>query len=149
MLKTHRGPSSEPPKSCPLVIFSLGGRRLAARAEEVGGVFPWADAMPVPSGTAFVNAIIRRGDEVLPVFDLASRLNLHVAGASPWGLIAKRRDGPIALRIDGEIPSLRSVEAGALRSAAGGEADIAGTCLLGNEEVPIYSLATLGLSSSP
>ena len=32
-----------------LVLFSVGGRPLAAKVEEVGGVWPWTGAMPVPS----------------------------------------------------------------------------------------------------
>lgn len=148
MLKTPRGQSSNAPKAWSLVVFSVGGRSVAARAEDVMSVLPWAEAIPVPSGTAFVNAVLRHGDDVLPVFDLAAKLRVQVKGARPLCVIAKRRDGPIAVCIDGEIPSLQTVEAAAVRLAAGGS-DIAGSCLVGDEEVPIYSLTTLGLPPSP
>jgi chemotaxis signal transduction protein len=108
-------------------------------------VMPWTGAIPVPSGTAFVNAVLRHGDEVLPVFDLAAKLRVQVKGAKPLCVIAKRRDGPMALCIDAEIPSLQTVEAAAIRPAAGGS-EVTGFCLVGEDEVPVYSLTTLGLA---
>jgi chemotaxis signal transduction protein len=148
MLKTPRGPSSKAPRSWSLVVFSVGGRSVAARAEEVLSVLPWTEGIPVPSGTAFVNAVLRHGDDVLPVFDLAAKLRVQVRGAKPLCVIAKRRDGPMAICIDAEIPSLQTVEVAAIRPTGGGS-EVTGSCLVGAEEVPIYSLTTLGLASAP
>ena len=100
MRMTSHGRSSKAAKTIPLVIFSVGGRRLAARAEEVGGIWPWTPTMPVPSGTPFVNAVMRRGDEVMPVFDLADRLRVRVEESGRLCLIAKRRDGPMAVLME-------------------------------------------------
>lgn len=130
-------------KMVPLVIFSVGGQRLAARAEEVGGIWPWTHSMLVPSGTTFVNAVLRRGDEILPVFDLAGKLNVQVEGQPPLCLIAKRYDGPIALCIDGEIPLLHMLEAEAIRPVFGETPHVAAVCRIGTEELPLYSLVNL------
>jgi chemotaxis signal transduction protein len=142
MLKTPRGPSSKGPEPWPLVVFRVGGQLLAAKAQEVGGVWPWSDPMPVPSGTPLVRGIVRRGEEILPVYDLADSLDVEVKGARRLCLIAKHRDGPMAICIDEEIPSLQTVDP-ALIGAATGESHLLGTCQVGAETVSIYSLATL------
>lgn len=145
MLKTPRGQSSKAPKAWALIVFTVGGRSVAARAEEVMSVLPWTDAIPVPSGTAFVNAVLRHGEDVLPVFDLAAKLRVQIKGDKPLCVIAKRKDGPMVVCIDAEIPSLQTVEAAAIRPVAG-SSDITASCFLGEQEVPIYSMTTLGLS---
>lgn len=44
MLKTPHGPNSNAARApWSLVMFSVGGRRLAAKVEEVGGVWPWTE----------------------------------------------------------------------------------------------------------
>lgn len=148
MLKTPRGPTSKPKaKLQSLIVFRVGGRRLAVQAEDVGGVRPWTGALPVPSRTPFIHALVRHGDDVLPVYDLAERFKAPVTDAQPLCLVAKRRDGAMAICIDADIPTLQTVDPTAVRRTAGQDPDVAGTCLIGTEEVPIYSLKTLGLTT--
>jgi len=47
-------------RSWNVVVFSVGGKKLAARTEDVGGVAPWIDPVPVPSRTPFVGAMLKR-----------------------------------------------------------------------------------------
>lgn len=143
MLKTPHGPNSKTERPWSLVLFQVGGRVLAARAEEVGGVWPWQQAMPIPSGTAFITSLVRRGEEILAVYDLARKLDVSVKGAKPLCLIARHQDGPVAICIDEQIPSLRPVEPGMIDMQSGSESDILGKCQIGEETVPIYSLKTL------
>lgn len=145
MLRGQRKQTVERAVAWSVIVFFVGGRPLAARTEEVGGIRPWADAMPVPSRTPSVNALIRYGEEVLPVFDLAGFLKLRVQGSAPLCLIAKRRDGRIALRIDAEMPRLLTVEADALNQPAEPDSNVLGLFLVEGKEVPIYSLVNLGL----
>jgi chemotaxis signal transduction protein len=56
-----------------LLVFSVGGRRIATRANDVGGIWLWTEVVSVPSGTAHINAVLRHGEDILPVFDLAGR----------------------------------------------------------------------------
>src|SRR5437867_10837456 len=135
MLRTRRGLNSKTTSTCTLMVFSVGGQRIAARTEEVGGVWPWTHTMPVPSGTAFVNALLRRGEDVLPVFDLAARLNVQVRGAAPLCLIVKRTDGDRAIRIDEEIPTLHVGEQAAIHRTTGTDAQGVAVYLLGTDEV--------------
>lgn len=148
VLKRSRGLSSRRPKPCSLVIFSLGGRRLAVLAEELGGVWPWTEVIPVPSETPFISGIVRRADQVLPVFDLAAKLNLQVEGSEPFCMIVKHQDGPVAVCIDGTMPTLKLVEAANIRPILGEQdAALHGLCLIESEELPIYSLSQLGRDS--
>ena len=131
-----------------LLVFSVGGRRMAAKADEVGGVWPWTEAISVPSATPYMTAVLRRGDDILPVFDLAGRLNVQIKREAALCLIAKRHDGPMAVCIDGEIPALQLVEEQTIRPVSWKDSDVRATCSIGTEELPIYSLAELGASAS-
>jgi chemotaxis signal transduction protein len=144
MLKTHRGLKSDRPATVTLVVFAIGGRRLAARAQHVGGVRPWISEMPVPSRTPFVGAIVRDGEELLPVFDLAGRLSLEPVRISPWCLILKRADGPVVVRVDGEMPQIQAVRADTLRPPEKSAPDFDAVCRIGTEEVSVLSVMTLG-----
>lgn len=147
MTKTLRGLKSEQPapvQTVALLRFSIGGHRLAARAEEVGGVSPWPGAMPVPSGAAHVAGLLRRGDEVLTVYDFATRLRAVVDGADTLCLVARHRKGPLAIRIDAVLPTLHRVQATDIEPWPEREADCLGRCWIEGELVPVYSLAALG-----
>ena len=133
-------------KSVMLLVFSVGGRRMAARASDVGGIWPWTGVVPIPSGTPHISAVLKRGEDILPVFDLADRLSVQVQGAALLCLIAKRRDGLMAVCIDGDIPTLQSVSEENIRPVAWKDSDVIGTCRIEAEELPVYSLAHLGLN---
>ena len=148
MLKTSLGPTRKVSAAKALVLFAIGGHRLAARADEVAEVRPWTDSMPVPSETPYIGGLVRHGEEVLPVYDMATRLNVQVLGSSPLCLVAKRRDGPVALCIDADIPTLRNADTASVRSVAGDNPDVVAICHFEEEDVPIYSLSTLGQATS-
>lgn len=151
MLRTTklRGQTPEAAKPWFLVLCSVGGKRFAVRAEEVGGVSPWAEAMPVPSLTPFVNAVVRQGDEILPVFDLARLLMVQVPKAERLCLRAKHKDGPMAVCIDADVPTLHQVEAKTIQPAPTGMPGAIGRCAVGEEDVVIYSWAGLGTAAPP
>jgi chemotaxis signal transduction protein len=134
-------------RSIMLLVFSVGGRRMAARAKDVDGIWPWTEVVSIPSGTPHVTAVLRQGEDILPVFDLAGRLSVQVKGSALLCLIAKRKDGPMAICIDGDIPTLQSVNEESIRPVAWKDSDVIGTCRIEAEELPVYSLAQLGLSA--
>ncbi len=143
--KGVQGPAKA--KAIMLLVFSVGGRRMAARASDVAGIWPWTQVVSVPSGTPHISAVLRQGEDVLPVFDLAGRLGVQVNGSALLCLIAKRKDGPMAVCIDGEIPTLQQVSQESIRPVAWKDSDVIGTCRIEAEELPVYSLAQLGLSA--
>jgi chemotaxis signal transduction protein len=128
-----------------VVLFSIGGIKLAARTEEVGGVSPWTESIPVPSRTPFVQAMLRRGDQVIPVYDLATRLGHKLQGNPLLCLVAHHLDGPMAICIDATVPSLESIDAEAIRPY-GREEDVEalGMVTIKGEEVAIVALQRLG-----
>ena len=127
-----------------LVVFSVAGQRLAARADEIGGVMPWPGATAVPSDTPFITSLVRQEKGCLPVFDLASKLNRVMREEERLCLIVKHVHGPLAIRIDSQVPSLHMVTRSAMQYRAGNDPDIAGTCVTDDEEIPIINLTTLG-----
>ena len=143
--KATQGPAGAKPVM--LLVFSVGGRRMAARASDVGGIWPWTNVVPIPSGTPHIAAVLRRGEDILPVFDLAGRLNVQVKGAPLLCLIAKRKDGLMAVCIDSDIPTLQSVSEASIRPVVWKDSDVIGTCRIESEELPVYSLAHLGLNA--
>ncbi|MET0513956.1 MAG: chemotaxis protein CheW [Nitrospiraceae bacterium] len=132
------------PRNQALLVFWVGGRRLAARMEDIAGVQVWQHATPVPSDTPFVNAMIRFDTECMPVYDLATKLNQRLDSDSPLCLMIKHEDGPMAICIDAHIPSLRVVDPSTIQGGDNGDADIAGVCSAGDEQVLIINCAKLG-----
>jgi chemotaxis signal transduction protein len=125
-------------------MFSVDGVRLAARTEDVGGVSPWTESIQVPSRTPFVQAMMKRGDQVMPIYDLAARLNRRLQGHSFLCLVARQFDGPMAICIDAELPSLETVDATAIRMDRTGDLETLGSVTVQGEEVPIVALQRLG-----
>ena len=132
-----------------LLVFSVGGRRLAARTEDIAGVQPWRGSTPVPSETPFVNAMIRFEKECMPVFDLAGKLNQTLNSDRPLCLVIRHEDGPMAICIDARIPSLHTVDRSTIQRRDDEDADIAGVCPAGDEQVTVINCARLGRVQSP
>lgn len=132
------------PRSCHLLVFTVGGRRLAVRTEEVGGISAWNGSLPVPSRTPFVSAVVRQDRGVFPVFNLAELLRVTVQGELTLCLLAKQPGGAMAICIDEEMPSLHKLDVASVRPYQGSEFPAAGTFSVGFEEIPIISLARLG-----
>ena len=135
------------PSPVGLMIFSIGGQKFGARTDEIIGVRVSGKEMPIPSRTPFIRCLTRHGDEVLPVYDLAARLKLSIVGARQLCLIARHQRGPLAIRIDAEVPTIRPLDASYLTLLPKKANDILGSYQVGAEAIPIYSLATLGLEA--
>ena len=131
-------------RSWSVVVFSVGGLKLAARTEDVGGVSPWTESIPVPSRTPFVQAMLKRGNHAMPVYDLASRLSCQVQGDRLLCLEARHLDGPMAICIDADVPSLETVEPTAIRPNSRVDVETLGMITIGGEDVAIVALQRLG-----
>jgi len=126
------------------VVFSVGGMKLAARTEDVGGVSPWIETIAVPSRTPFVQAMLKRDNHVMPVYDLAARLNRKLIGNPLLCLVARHLDGPMAICIDADVPSLETVDAAAIRPNGRGDIESLGSVTIGDNDVAIVALQRLG-----
>jgi chemotaxis signal transduction protein len=127
-----------------VVVFSIGGMKLAARTEDVGGVSPWTDTIPVPSRTPFVQALLKRDDHAMPVYDLAARLSRKQIGSPLLCLVIRHLDGPMAICIDAEMPSLETVIAAVIRPNSSGDIESLGSVTIGEHDVTIVALQRLG-----
>ncbi len=133
-------------RTCPLLVFSVGGRRLAVRTDEVAGVSPWPGSIPVPSRTPLISAVVRREHEVLPVYDLAGLLHVTPRGEELLCVTAKHPLGPLAICIDDDMPILHALESHALRPYRDAEFEAVGSFMSGLDEIPIISFAKLGVA---
>ena len=148
MLRAARGQqhAQATKRSWNVVVFSVGGMKLAARTEDVGGVSPWTESIPVPSRTPFVQAMLKRDNHVMPVYDLAARLSRKLTGSPLLCLVARHLDGPMAICIDADVPSLETVDATAIRQNGRGDIETLGSITIGENDVAIVALQRLGRS---
>ena len=145
MLRTGSGiQQKSASRSWNLLVFSVGGRRLAAKTDEVAGITEWKERIPVPSRTRFVSAVIRQDQAVLPVFDLAELLHVSVQGNYPLCLTAKHPRGTMVICIDEEMPTLHTLDPAAIQPHQGSEFAAIGSFSSGLDEIPIIALSKLG-----
>lgn len=140
--RTQRSGSS----TCQLLVFSVGGRRLAVKTEEVAGISPWTGSIPVPSRTPFISAVMRQDQVVVPIFDLADLLHVTPQGEELLCITAKHPLGVMAMCIDEEMPVLHSLDRGAIEPYQGGEFEVEGSFTSGFDQIPILSFAKLGMA---
>lgn len=114
------------------------------KALEVSGISQWNDSIPVAGRTPFVTAVIRQGQTVLPVFDLAASLHLTVQGSRPLCLRVKHPLGEMAMCIDEEIPVLHVFDPAAIQTYQGKDLPAEGSYTNGLDEIPILSISLLG-----
>jgi len=126
------------------VVFSVGGVKLAARTEDVEGVSSWAETIPVPSRTPFVQAMLKRDNHVMAVYDLAARLNRVAQGEPLLCLVARHLDGPMAICIDAAMPSLQAVNPASIRPNSSMDIESLGLITIGAQDVAIVALQRLG-----
>ncbi|NGZ09529.1 MAG: hypothetical protein CV088_09090 [Nitrospira sp. LK70] len=145
MLRTGQKHQRETSRqSWQLLVFSVGGRRLAVKTVDVSGISQWNESIPVAGRTPFVTAVVRQWQTVLPVFDLAASLHLTVQGSSPLCLKVRHPLGEMAMRIDEEIPVLHTFDPAALQTYQGDDLPAEGSYTNGLDEIPILSVSRLG-----
>ena len=148
MLRAARGQqqAQATKQSWNVMVFSIGGVKLAVRTEDVEGVSPWTESISVPSRTPFVQAMLKRDNHVMPVYDLATRLSRTVQGAPLLCLMARHLDGPMAICIDAAVPSLETVDVKMIRQIDRGDIETLGSVMIGGDDVAIVALQRLGRS---
>ena len=129
-----------------LVIFSIGGRRFAVKAEELAGISKWTGSIPATSGMPFVSSVIRVEQTELPVFDLAGVLHVSVQGDSLLCLMAKHPWGTLAICVDEEMPVLHALDPTVIQPYRGGDVPTIGSFSNGVDQIPILSVSKLGVA---
>lgn len=113
------------------------------KTSEVSGISQWNGSIPVAGRTPFVTTVVRQGQTVLPVFDLAASLHLTVQGNSPLCLRMKHPLGEMTMCIDEEIPVLYTLDPAALQTYQGNDLPAEGSYTNGLDEIPILSVSGL------
>ncbi|MDX2251455.1 MAG: chemotaxis protein CheW [Nitrospira sp.] len=145
MLRARAGRvATQEVKAWRLLAFSIGGRRFAAKTDELAGVSGWREPISVASRTPFVSGVVRLGQTVLPIWDLAARLGLSPRGSERLWLQAKHTLGAMAICIDDEMPVIETVERIAVRPYHGRDVPAHGSFSSGTVEIPILALSLLG-----
>ncbi len=128
------------------MIFSIGGQSFGVPLEEVGGVIHWPQSLMVPSKTPYVSAVLWHEKVIMPVFDLADMLNVTVESDPPLCLLVKHEDGPLAVRIDSNLPMLQSLDRSSILPRLSDEAVsiVTGTFQLDGKSVAMVHLNKLG-----
>ena len=104
-------------------------------------------ALPIlPSRTPFVQAMLKRDNHVMPVYDLATRLSRTLQGEPLLCLMARHLDGPMAICIDADVPSLETVDVAAIRPTDREDVETLGSAMIGGNDVDIVALQRLGRS---
>lgn len=131
-------------RSWQVLVFSVGGRRLAVKTSDVAGISQWNESIPVAGRTPFVTAVVRLNQAVLPVFDLAACLQLSVQGRSPFCLRVKHPLGDMALCVDEEMPVLHTLDHAMIQAYQGKDLPADGSYANGLDDIPILSVSRLG-----
>lgn len=131
-------------RSWNLLVFSVGGRRLAAKTDEVAGISKWEENIPAPDQTPNVSVVSRDDQAALPVYDLAKLLHVRVQGDDLLCLKIKHPRGAMAICIDEEMPVLHTVDLAVIQLYRGSEFPSLGSFSSGLDEIPILSMSQLG-----
>jgi hypothetical protein len=91
--------------------------------------------------------MLKRENHVMPVYDLAARLSRKLIGSPLLCLVARHLDGPMAICIDADMPSLETVDATAIRSNGSEDLETHGTVTIAGNDVAIVALQRLGRST--
>jgi hypothetical protein len=90
--------------------------------------------------------MLKRDNHVMPVYDLATRLSRKLEGDPLLCLLVRHLDGPMAICIDADVPSLETVDATAIRPNGRGDIETLGSVTIGGEDLAIVALQRLGRS---
>jgi hypothetical protein len=90
--------------------------------------------------------MLKQANHVMPVYDLATRLSRQLEGDPLLCLVVRQLDGPMAICIDADMPSLETVDATAIRPNGRGDIETLGSVTIDGEDVAIVALQQLGRS---
>ncbi len=129
-----------------LLVFSVGGKGFAVNASEVTGVEPWPASMAVPSTTPYLNEVVRRGSQVMPVYDLAEPWALSVDRGTALCMVVKWGSTEAVVPVDSQIPSLETADTDMIHPAVDRQPGLIGLWQFQGIEIPVVSFLQMGQS---
>jgi purine-binding chemotaxis protein CheW len=96
-----------------LVVFSLGAEEYALPIAAVHEIIRFSEPRSVASEVAWIRGVIGLRGKIIPIFDLAARLEL-AAGSEPGKIvIVETGTGQVGVMVD-EVEEVLTVDSGAL-----------------------------------
>ncbi len=84
-----------------LVVFSLGAEEYALPIGSVHEIIRYTEPRNVASDAAWIRGVIGLRGKIIPIFDLASRMQLEAVGAEPGKIvIVESGTGQVGIMVD-------------------------------------------------
>jgi purine-binding chemotaxis protein CheW len=84
-----------------LVVFSLGSEEYALPIGSVHEIIRFTEPRTVASDAAWIRGVIGLRGKIIPIFDLASRMELEAAGSEPGKIvIVESGSGQVGVMVD-------------------------------------------------
>jgi purine-binding chemotaxis protein CheW len=106
-----------------LVVFSLGGEEYALPIASVHEIIRYTEPRNVASDAAWIRGIIGLRGKIIPIFDLAARMELATIGSEPGKIvIVESGTGQVGIMVD-EVEEVLTVSADQLEDVPSASRD--------------------------
>jgi purine-binding chemotaxis protein CheW len=106
-----------------LVVFSLGAEEYALPIAAVHEIIRFSEPRSVASEVAWIRGVIGLRGKIIPIFDLAARLDLAGDGSEPGKIvILETGTGQVGVMVD-EVEEVLTVDAGLLEPVPTADTD--------------------------
>ncbi len=106
-----------------LVVFALGREEYALPIKQVQEIIRYAEPRPVSSTEPWIRGVISLRGKIVPVYDLALRLGLHVEDAQDAKIVIVETEAGTAGVVVDEVEEVLTVEADQLDEVPGAGTD--------------------------
>ena len=107
-----------------LVVFSLGSEEYALPIGSVHEIIRFAEPRTVASDAAWIRGVIGLRGKIIPIFDLAARMELEIAAESEAGkiVIVESGTGQVGIMVD-EVEEVLTVSSDQLEDVPSANSD--------------------------
>ena len=106
-----------------LVVFSLGAEEYALPIAAVHEIIRFSEPRSVASEVAWIRGVIALRGKIIPIFDLAARLELAPTGSEPGKIvILETGTGQVGVMVD-EVEEVMTLDASRLEAVPTANAD--------------------------
>jgi purine-binding chemotaxis protein CheW len=106
-----------------LVVFSLGSEEYALPIGSVHEIIRYTEPRTVASDTAWIRGVIGLRGKIIPIFDLAARMELEKVGTEPGKIvIVESGTGQVGVMVD-EVEEVLTVSAEQLENVPSAASD--------------------------
>ena len=114
---------SDTSSSQQLVVFSLGAEEYALPIAAVSEIIRFSEPRSVASEVAWIRGVIGLRGKIIPIFDLASRMELDAAGSEPGKIvIVESGTGQVGVMVD-EVEEVLTVSSDQLEDVPSAASD--------------------------